>query len=87
MECGYGGHGDRFSKYECDSSKYEKIIHGTWRGDSYQNWRSTIDPEYWSILQVTESPKKGCNVGDHHPENGGGFIEGIDCTDYDISRE
>jgi len=46
-ECGYGGHGGRYSKYECDFSKCED---GVWAvsGDLYKDWIKTVDGDNYS---------------------------------------
>jgi len=56
--CGYGGHGGRFSPFECDFSKCN--ADHTWHpdGDFYKNWMSTVDPEGWAALMATGSPVK-----------------------------
>jgi len=46
--CGYGGHGGRYSPFECDFSQCD--VGHTWHpdGDHYKNWMSTVDPEGWA---------------------------------------
>merc|ERR1719491_34491 len=51
--CGYGGHGGRFSPFECD---FTKCVEGhKWHqgGDSYLDWIKTVDPDGFSISDAT----------------------------------
>jgi len=51
-ECGYGGHGGRFSVYECDFSKCTKDHKWHMDTDAYKQWMSTIDPEGFTAASV-----------------------------------
>jgi len=58
--CGYGGHGGRYSVYECD---FTKCTEGqTWHtgGNLYKNWISTVDP----VANPPPSPAPTVGVGD-----------------------
>ena len=53
--CGYGGHGGRFSTYECDFTKCAKGDDWHMSGDLYTNWISTVDSDGY-LKMNSEAP-------------------------------
>ena len=57
--CGYGGHGGRFSQFECDFTKCTEDHKWHMAGEAYNDWMKLIDPDNYVAPTVIDNDDAG----------------------------